>query len=197
MQKVNAALTETWDKFYTVYMFDDIKYHKLCKEQPTADRERLKLQCYIKDENGKRIHLGDEKHIYRVRALQRVQEELAEYCKDLRSKLNFFNDDGSASIETEYFTLYYEYYAQGEYTYGAEVENKADNTPQLSLFDTGSRSNVYRILNPWDFFEVEIKNTANKSIKERLSIHLKVLALCKQGISLYNAAKSVLEECKV
>ena len=197
MQKVNAALTETWDKFYTVYMFDDIKYHKLCKEQPTTDRESLKLQCYIKDEYGKRIHLGDKKHIYRLRSLQRIQEELAEYCKDLRSKIDYFNDDGSSSVETEYFTLYYEYFAQGSYTYGAEVESKTNDTPQLSLFDVGNKGNEYKILKPWLYFEVELKGSDKKSIKEKISSHLKCLALCRQGISLYDAAKSVLEESKV
>jgi len=198
MQKVNAALTETWDKFYTVYMFDDIKYHKLCKEQPNTDRESLKLQCYVKDEYGKRIHLGDQKHIFRIRSLHKIQEELAEYCKDLRSKIDFFDNDGSSAIETEYFTLYYEYFAKGSYTYGAESESKAnEHTPQLSLFNIESKANEYKILKPWSYFEVELKGSCNKSIKERISSHLGCLALCKQGFSLNEAAKSVLENSKV
>lgn len=198
MPQVIQSPAEAWDKFYSVYMFDEIKYHKLCKEYPNENRKTLKMQCFIYDEDGKRVHLGDEKHIFRIQDLHIIQELLAEYCKELYKEINFFEKNCSASIKKEYYTLFYECYDKGTYTYGIPKKQDFRPKPQLTLFDLEpTPTNQYRILNPWSSFQVELNNTWQLPIKTRLLLHLEVLRLCKKGETLEAAAKSVLERSTV
>lgn len=192
MPKVKEKLSETWDKFYTVYMFDEIKYHKLCKEQGVTNRHELKKQCYVLDDDGKRIYLGDENHIFRIKNLHSIQMELANYCKDLRTHINYWEGDCSESVVRDYYTLFYERYDKGTYTHGKVKPVKKVTKSQLSLFDIETPQNEYRILNAWEYYAVELNNTWQLSIKERVLLHLEVLRLCKKGMSLEDACKNVL-----
>lgn len=84
----NVVQMEQYDKFYTVYMFDNIKYHKLLKQffkehnrfgvYDLSEKERkdLKKQCYVLDDEGLRIPLGDERHIFRIAVLQKLHEKI-------------------------------------------------------------------------------------------------------------------------
>lgn len=157
-----------WDKFYTVYSFDEIKYHKLCKQYPNSDRTQLKQQCYVLDESGKRQYLGDENHIFRISVLHNIQNELSKYCVDKRKYLDYWQKDSSTSYKADYYTLYYERYDKGVYVF----EGKE-----------------YKILNPHDYYEVELNNTWQLPIKQRVLLHLKVLKMCRNGMSLEEASK--------
>lgn len=70
-------------KFYTVYQYDRIKFKKLLRKEiarlkPKSDEEfkeiqnRILIECYIRDENGKRKRDTDEKHIFRYRSLENI-----------------------------------------------------------------------------------------------------------------------------
>lgn len=191
---------ETWDKFYSVYMFDNIKYHKLCKQFPNESREELKNKCYVLDESNNRIYLGDARNIYRVKTLHQVQELLATYCMNLRNKIkNYWDLHCSAEVKFNDFTFYYERYDKGSYVYytSPNVKTVTKNTPQLSLFEVEKPSNVFEIRQPHEICQVELNNTWQMSIKDRLKLHIAVLRLCRKGVDIRIACKSVLENCKV
>ena len=78
-----------WHKAYELYKFDEIGYHRATKEylkannikeiariQPTV-LKAIKNEYYIKDEDGRRCPLGDEKHIYRYQTLYKVMNRIA------------------------------------------------------------------------------------------------------------------------
>lgn len=189
----------TYDCFYYVYMFDDRKYRKLCKTNKKADRTLLKRQCYVLDSEGHRIHLGEQKGVFRLNVLRSIQEELANYCKHLRPQLKMFDKDASSSVETKYYTLYYERYDKGIYEYGQPTAktNKKGEASQLGLFSSFQDENVYKISNAWDVFEVELNNTYKLPIRERVLLHLEVLRLCRKGVNINIACKQVFESNKI
>ncbi len=71
-------------KIYSVYQYDITKYNSIWKKvrdlafkyghdiyYRTNPYRVLKL-CYVRDEEGNLVHLSDEKHIYRYKALHRI-----------------------------------------------------------------------------------------------------------------------------
>ncbi len=96
-------LVPSYKKVYAVYQFDWDKYAMIYKKiQKTAcqlnDKEifnrvnpyRVLDLCYTLDKNGKRQSLGDERHIFRYKTLEKVRrliaKELLEHynlCKDV------------------------------------------------------------------------------------------------------------------
>ena len=168
-----------WDKFYSVYAFNEIKYHDLCDafekhkwlklyKYPELDIAQLtnctrhnkklfKELSYVLD-NGQKQHLGDEKHIYRYKTLNKVKELIANYI-DYHFK--------ESKHQTEYYTLYIEDYTDDYYTYRG----------------TQYKGQRFRIT------EVEINNTWQLSIKQRLLIHLEALRLLRKGLDIEEACK--------
>ena len=179
-----------WDKFYSVYMFDNIKYHKLCKQQPNVDRSILKNQCYVFDENGQRVHLGDEKHIYRISTLHHIQELLATYCPSQKKKItNYWDKHCSGMVKFTDFTFFYERYDVGTYEYGIA---KVKQTNQLTLFNIEKPSNIFNISEPHEIYQVELNNTWRLSLKQRIKLHAEVLRLCRKGVDIKCACRRVL-----
>lgn len=184
--------SKTWDKFYSVYMFDNIKYHKLVEKYPNTSLNELKEKCFVRDDKGNRIHLGDQKHIYRINTLHNIQTELAGYCEGFKKEIsNYWDYNCSGSVHCGHFTLFYERYDKGSYEYGGLIQKPA--IAQLSLFDTKPQRKLYNIKEPHDIWQVEIDNTCLLPIKDRVTIHLKVLKLCRKGIGIKTAVKSILE----
>lgn len=168
-----------WDKFYSVYAFNETKYHDICDafekhkwlklykypelkiEELTnctrKDKERFKKLSYVLEE-GQKQHLGDEKHIYRYKTLNKVKELIANYIDYHFTEQNH---------ESEYYTLYIEKYTDDYYTHQG-TQYKGQN---------------------FTITEVEINNTWQLSIKQRLLIHLKALRLLRQGYSIEEACK--------
>ena len=72
----------TYKKVYTVYQYNRKKYSEIFKKAralaykygrhifDNVSPYRVLNLCYIRDKNGKLQHIGDEKHIYRIRTLQ-------------------------------------------------------------------------------------------------------------------------------
>lgn len=201
----NVVTTQTWDKFYSVYMFDNIKYHKLVKDNPGVERNKLKDQCYITDENGLRVHLGDEESIYRIKTLHQIQKALATYAMYLRNKINnYLEENCSGEVKQKSFTFFYERYDKCFYYWIDPLHptrikaKKTEETlvPQLSLFDINNDNenpNIFKITEPHEIYQVEINNTWNLPIKKRLKLHIEALRLCRKGVSITEACKMVIQ----
>lgn len=73
-----------YDKFYTLYAFDEIGYHRelkhIIKKQklkgvyclPLAERKKIRNKHYSLDINGDRMPKSDEKHIFRISVLHKI-----------------------------------------------------------------------------------------------------------------------------
>lgn len=79
----------TYEKFYTIYQYDRLKFRELLNawlktpegkhrtlETLRQAQEDILNQCYILDENKKPKRDCDEKHIFRVSALQNIHEQI-------------------------------------------------------------------------------------------------------------------------
>ena len=75
------------------------------KSYTRKDFDKLKLLCYAKDEEGKKIHLGDQKHIFRFKTLNNLKSLLVKY---LENRPVFHSD--SVKISFDNFTYYQEAY---------------------------------------------------------------------------------------
>ena len=181
---------KTWDKFYSVYMFDNIKYHKLVEKYPNTNLSELKEKCFVRDDKGNRIHLGDEKHIYRYKTLQAIQEALATYCMHYQKRItNYWTKNCSGMVKFSDFTFFYERYDVGTYEYGL-AKTKPSN--QLTLFNIEKPSNIYNIRIPHEIYQVELNNTWRLSLKQRVKLHAEVLRLCRKGVDIKCACRRVL-----
>lgn len=82
-------------KVYSVYAYDHTKYRKIYSklgelatrfDNPSifyrVNPYRIMEHCYYYDEQGKRKHLKDIRHIYRLKALHKIYEEIAGYTKE-------------------------------------------------------------------------------------------------------------------
>ena len=180
-----------FDKFYSIYAFDLSKYHALCKMLFTRDfraldrypdinpdkfknlckreKNKVKRLCYVLDDDGKRQHLGDEKHIYRVKALKRLREALVPYIDFLT--LMTFSQDLSTEIIRDFgdYTYYEERYTTEYFIYGG----------------TKYKGQAFTIK------EIELKWVANLDIKTQVKAYISVLRLCKRGKSLEDAISRV------
>lgn len=151
-----------WDKFYSVYAFDEIKYHKLLAEYfkehnklgiyDLTNREIgvIRKQCYALDKEKQKQHLGDEKHIYRYAILNKIQTELSKYLEYSISKKNYTDLNNGLIMWKESY----------------EVKNKIVN-----------------------YYQIEIIGTENLSLKERVIKHLTLLRLLRNKVPVTEAVK--------
>lgn len=142
-----------WDKFYSLYMFDEIKYHKLVKSYlnanklvtysdiPAEELKRIKNSCYIRDELGQRRPLGDCKHIFRYRTLYKLLAELGAVL----THGVVFQDD----------VVYYHSFA------GCFFKISID------YYKNGNKYVCEKL--------AEVEGSSDLSIKQRVLLHLKVL----------------------
>ena len=179
--KKRVRFSETvWVKFYSVYAFNESKFHDICDafekhkwlklyKYPelriheltnctSKDKVLFLNLSYALDEEGQKQHLGDEKHIYRYKTLNKIKELIANY-------IDYHYTEELP--QSEYFTLYIEKYTDDYYTYRG-TQYKGEN---------------------FVIAEVEINNTWQLSIKQRLLIHIKALRLLRQGHSIEEACK--------
>lgn len=121
-----------WEKFYSVYACDFTKYNAICKaitdndfvkikqnypeinietikSYTRKDFDKVKLMCYVKDEAGNKIHLGDQKHIYRFKTLNNLKTLLVKY---MTSRPALFHN--SVKIPFHNFTYYQELYEEAK-----------------------------------------------------------------------------------
>ena len=87
----------SYKKIYSVYQYDSYKYNEIWRKIQvlacTYDKQiyyntnpyRVLELCYIRDNEGKRIHLKDEQHTYRYKALHRINALIAEALINVRN----------------------------------------------------------------------------------------------------------------
>lgn len=109
-----------YDKFYSLYAFDEITYHKKLKEVitkyqleevyqiPYKERKEMRESCYILNQDGEKMPMGDEKHIFRISTLNRLYNKLyfMYLCSfevlnevDNIGGLLFYHEDKTAEID--------------------------------------------------------------------------------------------------
>ena len=89
-QRVRYSIPN-YKKVYSVFQYDVPEYKKIFKKihnlamkydenifRRTSAYNVLE-RCYIRDEQGNKNHLGDEKHIFRYKVLQAICKEIADY----------------------------------------------------------------------------------------------------------------------
>lgn len=111
-------------------------------------------------DNGEKQHLGDSKHIFRVKTLSKIQKELYNYCGIIA-----FGSEESRTIKLDNITIFEEHYTEEDYYYkGKKYKGKK-------------------------FVErfAEIDNTWRLPIKQRVIIHIRLLRLLKQGFTVQEA----------
>ena len=82
-------LVPTYIKFYTVYQYDRLKFTALLKEWLKTDegknrtlktlkqkQEEILEKCWILDDKGNRLRDSDENHIYRIKTLHKIYEQI-------------------------------------------------------------------------------------------------------------------------
>ena len=171
-----------WDKFYALYAFDEIKYHKLLegyikdnnlKGIYDIDKQLLadyKEQCYVLNEYGEKKPLGDEKHIFKYKLLQKLYEEIAKYVSyPLSLEDSIFKQDG--------LIVYISHFKKGQYKW-FDIDKRKENT------FTGRKFNI---------IQAEIENTWDLPIKDRVLLHIKLLRLLKQGYKVKDSIKQIKE----
>ena len=86
-------LIPTYKKVYSIFQYDQQKYMDIWKRirelaiklnKPSiffdVSPQKVLRLCYIR-ENGHRKHLGDSKHIYRLKSLYKIQAHLFNYSR--------------------------------------------------------------------------------------------------------------------
>lgn len=84
----NVIPMAMYDKFYSLFAFNEIKYHKLLLrvirryklngvyDLTYLQRKKLKEKCYVLDEFNQKKSLGDQRHIFRYTALHSILEKI-------------------------------------------------------------------------------------------------------------------------
>ena len=180
-----------WEKFYSVWAFDFTKYNLLRKmianddfdrlddlalnitntQLKKYDIESLRQLCYVLDDEGKRQHLGDKKHIYRTQTLLNLRSMLVPYI-DYEVLMSFQQclDDAIVKDFGD-FVYYEERYTTEVYLYqGARYKGQRFTTK-----------------------DIELKWLVDADTKTQIQAYIKVLRLCRRGKSLEEAVKIVKE----
>lgn len=175
-----------WDKFYTVYMFDQTKYHRLMEAVVNKDesklsaderellkgytifqREEIKELCYVRDNEGNKKPLGDERHIFRIKDLYDICLKLYEYAhlNPLLAKEEVINrlkyQDDLTLAESAFICRLQELNTKG---YSIYFDCYYDKKGKLVLDNM-----------------LEIKGTELLPIAERVKAHIDLLRRLKRG----------------
>lgn len=170
-----------WDKFYTVNMFDNTKYHSYMEAVANRDfaklsdsekellqgftafqREEIKELCYVRDDDGNKKPLGDEHHIFRLKTLHKIYSKLYEYAH-----LNPLLANEKTINRLKY---------QQDLTL-------CESAIICRLKDLNNKG--FKVNFDDDFGNtLEIEGTEMQSIKERLKAHLDLLRRLKRGEKL-------------
>ena len=162
----------TYLKFYCVYQYDRIKFRKLMNiwlntkegqnrtwETLIQKQKEILEKCYILDENGKPLRDCDENHIYRIKTLYRIYEQI--YFMLSRNVLAqaYNNEDDIIEYEEKGFRIWKEQYRAGFYFY----EGKKYNGKKFDLYGAN------------------IIGTEELPLNDRLRIHIQALRELRNG----------------
>lgn len=171
-------------KVYSVYAYDKIKAHKFYKQKKEEAKKKKDPEIYksinpydviqmfvIRNKDGTKKHLKDEKHIFRRKTLDLIYQEIGKRLI-AGQKINIF----------EYFSgvkVYYDYYDDKPYEYK-------------------TLRNGWKRFKGEEFNNVsgELDNTQHLPIYKRLKIHILLLRLLRQGLTTDKAVEEVKERYK-
>jgi hypothetical protein len=150
-----------YDKFYSLYVFDEITYHRLLKAYMRVKkinnvydidyliRKEIREICHPVDEYGKKRIKGDERHIFRMSVLQKI---LAKLYQEVLFKIEW--------------TAQEVYYTYGLAIYREDEQAEIDGTQMLSIKE---RVKLHLQLLKMIKKGNDIENSVNE-IKERFGI---------------------------
>lgn len=146
-------LTPTLFTFYLIYF-------TVISTLTKFEEQRIRKLCFVLDENNKKKHKGDEKHIYRIRSLQRIYTHLYEQAHISPFATETVVNRLKASAQQD-LTL-------GEAAIMCRIED-LDKKGYNVHFDSEFGN------------QLEIKGTEMLSIKERIRAHISLLRRLKRG----------------
>ena len=177
-----------YTKVYSVYAYDKIKAHKFYKQKKAEAIKNKDPDIYnsinpydviqmfvVRNKDGTKKHLKDEKHIFRRKTLDLIYRELG-----LRLiKGHKFNYYDCYLLEINGVKIYYDYY---------------DDKP----YDYKSARDGWKTIKGEEFnnFSAELDGTQQMSIYKRLKIHILLLRLLRQGMTTDKAVEKVKERFK-
>lgn len=142
------------------YIYLYIIYFNFIKNFKYYETYKVRKYCYILDEDGKKQLLSDEKHIYRIKTLQKIYLLLFEHCG--------FSPFANESVIKRLKCTPVENWTLWETATMVRIE-ELDKKGYTVHFDEEFGN------------QLEIKGTEMKSIKERLKAHISLLRRLKRG----------------
>ena len=180
----------TYEKFYSIYRYDDAKFRELLNKWLLTEegknrtykslrkkQKEILEECYLRDEFG-RMKYGDEKHIFRYSALNYEPKYNA---KDYRTKAG----------------LYQRIYEELQYRRLISlltVQERVGHTYAPAYVETKCYEFDNLMIHP-DEKQAEIKGTWQLPLGQRVKIHLRLLRFLKvmQEEKVYSSFKSIVE----
>lgn len=177
-----------YPRVFSVYAYNKIKAHKFYKQKKQeAIRNKdpdiynsinpydVIQQFILRNKDGTKKHLGDEKHIYRRKSLELINQEIG---KRLISgqKINLYE---CCVLEFESIKVYYDYYDDKPYEYKTSRDG-------WKTFKGEEFNNITG----------ELDGTQQMSIYKRLKIHIALLRGLRQGKIVKKAVEETRERFK-
>lgn len=177
-QKVEKKeLPPSYLKFYPIWQYDRIKFRKLFNEWLKTDegknrkyedleRKQKKIleSCYKRDKGGKKLRDCDESHIFRYQTLHKIYKEIYKW-----SGVNPFLKGKS---EFEGLIVWRDEYTKEKYIYKGQEFNGQN------FIEYGAC----------------IKGCEDLSVYLRVIIHIRLLRLLRQKVSIASAIKKIVAE---
>lgn len=157
---LSIYLNSTKFMFYIVYfcMYNTLTIFEV---------KRIRKLCFVLDENNKKKHKGDEKHIYRYETLYKIYAKLYEYAE-----LNPFLAKKEIIKRLKTQTKL----SDEETTIMCRIKELCNNGYAIYLDEYIDDKGKLIIDN-----QLEIKGTEMLSIKERIKAHISLLRRLKRG----------------
>jgi hypothetical protein len=165
-----------YKKVYSVYAYDKIKAHKFYKQKKEEAKKAKNPDIYnsinpydviqkfiIRNKDGTKKHLKDQKHIFRLKALNLIYEELGK--KLIKSQDFSYYDNQEFNFKG--IKIYYDYYPQEKYEYRTSREGWKN-------FKGEEFNNI----------SAELDGTQQMSIYKRLKIHIYLLKCLRSGLDI-------------
>lgn len=175
-------------KVYSVYAYDKVKAHKFYKQKKEEAKKKKDPDIYysinpydviqmfiVRNKDGTKKHLKDEKHIFRRRSLDLIYQEIGKRLI-VGQKINLFE---CQEFNFSGVRVYYDYYDDKPYEYKTSRDGWKD-------FKGEEFNNI----------SGELDNTQHLPICKRLKIHILLLRLLRQGMTIEKAVDEVEERFK-
>ena len=172
-------------KVYSVYAYDKVKAHKFYKQKKEEAKKKKDPDIYysinpydviqnfiVRHKDGTKKHLKDEKHIFRRKSLDLIYQEIGKRLI-AGQKINLFECQEFNFLGVK---VYYDYYDDKPYEYKTLRDG-------WKWFKGKEFNNV----------SGELDNTQHLPIYKRLKIHIILLRLLRQGMTIDKAVDEVEE----